>query len=34
MPEIKPSIEAYEKLCGKFELYRLLEEGSFAMLIE
>jgi len=21
------SIEAYEKLCGKFELYRLLDEG-------
>ncbi|MDR2132503.1 MAG: type II toxin-antitoxin system prevent-host-death family antitoxin [Clostridiales Family XIII bacterium] len=21
------SIEAYERLCGKFELYRLLEEG-------
>jgi PHD/YefM family antitoxin component YafN of YafNO toxin-antitoxin module len=21
------SIEAYEKLCGKFELYRLLNEG-------
>ena len=21
------SIESYEKLCGKFELYRLLEEG-------
>lgn len=21
------SIEAYERLCGKFELYRLLDEG-------
>ena len=21
------SIEAYEKLCGKFELYRLIDEG-------
>jgi prevent-host-death family protein len=21
------SIEAYDRLCGKFELYRLLEEG-------
>jgi len=24
------SIEAYEKLCGKFELYRLLNEGMEA----
>jgi len=24
------SIEAYEKLCGKFELYRLLDEGTEA----
>ena len=24
------SMEAYEKLCGKFELYRLLEEGMEA----
>ena len=24
------SIEAYERLCGKFELYRLLEEGMAA----